>query len=315
MKKCKYPYLITCPIEFSGELPTYVSVTSKPCEDAENRLEIIDNQPAKGVKRKFGICTKQLKYGGRDFIVRFIEWMHLLHLMGVDKVHMTVTEVHEEMVKVLEHFEKLGYVEWKRYNDPTEIADHRMFSSQHRYLQMLVQNDCFYRVKDLYERIVLIDPDEMIVPVMESDRTWEDIWNRLNSSFYESDSMAIANIYFPNLREKYIPDIPNHHYMLQHIKRSPPELKPFNIHKSFFNPGNILAVHNHRAFRCLKSKTYWCRLAKVPLAIAQLNHYRNAVKDRFINGTLKDTVLWKYKEDLVKAVDGTLKQLDFEIFL
>jgi hypothetical protein len=180
---------------------------------------------------------------------------------------------------------------------------------------MLVLNDCFYRTKDLYERIILIDPDEIIVPVHEDDKTWQNIWDRLNSTFYESDSAAFANIYFPNLREKYFPEIPRHYYVLQHVKRSPPEVKPFNIHKSFFRPENILAVHNHRAFRCLKSKTYWCRLAKVPLEIAQLNHYRNAVKDRFANGTMKDTMIWKYKDELIKAVEETLEILDLKTLL
>lgn len=305
-----------CPIEFEGELPVSVSITSNPCDDAENRLDIIDNQPPKGVKQKFGICTKQLKYGGREFIPRFVEWIHLLQLMGVSKVHMTVTEVHEEMVKVLEYFEKLGYIEWKRYKDPTEIADHRMFSSQHRYLQMLILNDCFYRVKDLYEHIVLIDPDEMVVPLPETDFTWQDILNRLNKTFYESDSIGFANIYFPNLREKYFSDIPTYNYMLQHVKRSKPEVKPFQIHKSFFKPNNLLAVHNHRAFKCLKSKTFWCRLGKVPLNIAQLNHYRNTVRGRFVvNGTDEDKTIWKYKDKLVKAVDETLKELDFKPFV
>ena len=274
-------------------------------------MDIIDNQPLDGVKKKFGICTKQLKYGGREFIMRFIEWVHLLQLMGVEKVHMTVTEIHEEMKKVLEHFEQLGFVEWKLYKDPTEIADHRMFSSQHRYLQMLVINDCFYRTKDLYDYVVFIDPDEIVVPMLETDFTWENITNRLNSSFSDSDALMFANVYFPNLRSKQFPEIPNHNYMLQHVKRSKPELKPFNIHKSFFRPGNILAVHNHRAFRCLKSKTYWCRLGKVPPLYGQLNHYRNTVRERFTNGTDEDTTVWKYKTELVNAVKKTLSQLDF----
>jgi Glycosyltransferase family 92 len=307
------PYLITCPINFDGEFPTSVSLTAEPCDDAENRLKILDNQPPNGVKQKFGICTKQLKYGGREFIARFIEWVQMLRLLGVHKIHLNMAgPVHPEMEKVLTYYEKQDFIEWVRYQDPSEIADHRMFSSQHRYLQMLILNDCFYRTKDLYDHIVLIDPDEIIIPMKEEDLTWNDIWNRLNSTYYESDSVSFANVYFPSLRDKPWSDIPTYDYMLQHVKRSKPELKPFMIHKSFFRPENILVVHNHRAFRCLKSKTFWCRGSKVPLEISQLNHYRNTVKDRFLNKTIKDRTIWKYKNELMNAVEETLNKLNFQ---
>jgi Glycosyltransferase family 92 len=308
----KMSYLLSCPIDSDGELPKSVSLTTLRCADVTNRLDIIDNRPPNGVKQKFGICTKQLNYEGREFIVKFIEWIHLLQLMGVSKVHMTVIEVHEEMVQFLEYFEKLGFIEWKRYKDPKDIGDNKLFSSQHRFLQMLVENDCFYRTKDLYEHIVLIDPDEIIMPLNEADLTWEDVWNRLNLSRNDVDSVSFQDVYFPVTPDLPWPDIPTYDYMLQHVKRTIPNVNPNELQsKSFFQPDNVIVVYNHHAMFCLNSANNSCKIVEAPVSIAQLNHYRNEMKTK-VKANVKDRVIWKYKNELINAVEETLNHFNFQ---
>ena len=175
---------------------------------------------------------------------------------------------------------------------------------------MLVENDCFYRTRNLYEHIALIDPDEIIMPLIESDLTWEDVWNRLNLSSSDTDSVEFANVYFPQLNEKPWPEIPNYDYMLQHVKRTkidPNELQS----KSFFQPDNIIVVYNHKAWKCHGSSDFSCKTASAPSSVAQLNHYRNEMKKKVLSN-IKDRTIWKYKNELINAVEETLNYFNFQ---
>jgi hypothetical protein len=70
----KIAYLIECPCTtYENKLPTSVSLTAKPCDNAENNLKIINIQPVDGKMKKFGVCTKQVTYKTPDFTIRFVE--------------------------------------------------------------------------------------------------------------------------------------------------------------------------------------------------------------------------------------------------
>lgn len=64
--KFRSPYLIECPLNNNEKLPISLSLTSKPCDKAENNLKIINNQPIGGVKKKFGVCSNQKNYPNRS---------------------------------------------------------------------------------------------------------------------------------------------------------------------------------------------------------------------------------------------------------
>ena len=46
--------------------------------------------------------------------------------------------------------------------------------------------------------------------------------------------------------------------------------------------------------------------------MAQLSHYRENFKEPSDNITFVDTTLWRYKSELIEAVEETLKETSFE---
>ena len=272
---------------------------------------IIDRKPVDGVKKKFALCTKQLLFDKREQGVKVIEWVHMLRILGVDKVYIQIRNIHQDVIEVLNHLQSKDLLEWKYYADPSGTADTKLRTRQHRLLQMNVMNDCFYQVKNLYDFVAIFDPDEVIMPVMDEDRTWEDMFTRLDSSFFSSDAFAVENTYFPHQNLKPFENIPTHNYMLQHVQRSVKLLKKGDGEKSFFNTERVLVVHNHYALKCLYGiNNFYCRNPKVSLNISHVNHYRNEVESKF-NVTVLDTSIWKYKDSLIAKVQESLTEIQF----
>lgn len=216
----KLPHLITCPISNNMKIPQSVSLTTKPCDNAENNLKIINNQPLNGIKKKFGVCVKQITFEERNFAIKFIEWIHLLRFLGNEKVHFYVRYVHPDLNKVLKYLEEKEFIENLLFLEPSGIPD--VFDTPEGYSnEMAMLNDCFYRNRNLYEYIVIIDPDEVIVPTNANDMDWQSMVERvLDSSSRDFDSLVFDMVIFPHLEKNQVEGIPEYHYMLQHVKVS-----------------------------------------------------------------------------------------------
>lgn len=190
-----HPYLISCPLNDLKSLPASVSLTTSACSRAENNLKIIS--PAYNVKQKFGVCTSFINFESRDYGVRLIEWIHMLQLLGASKIQIYNRFVHSDVYKVLKYFEDVGMVELKQFFEPRNFELH---TSEAVAFQLNVLNDCFYRQRNKYEYIVVLDTDEIIMPVNEADKTWGDLINRILKEvegFEHVDSFSAENFYFP----------------------------------------------------------------------------------------------------------------------
>ena len=192
-----------------------MSLTLNPCDNAENNLKIIDNQPADGVKKEFGVCVKQLTYPHRDFIIRFIEWVHMLRILGNSKVHVYVRFFHPEMMKIIKHFELLGLVETYDFLEPACMSNDQLGTQNTMALEHAILNDCFYKVKNLYTYVAILDPDEIIMPANENDHSWQDLFKSFNQSF---DIYPSRMIFYPEFEEMLIDGVPSYFYMLTHVQ-------------------------------------------------------------------------------------------------
>ena len=303
-----YPYLIECP--FQGPTPSSVSLVEFPCDHAENNLKILDNQPTDGSKKRFGVCSKRARLTDRNFAIRFIEWIHMVQLLGAEKVHFSYEFVHPDLFKIINYFEEQGIIETWQYLNPSGIKDSEPVGRQSRQLQINVQTDCFYRVRNLYDFVAIIDFDEVIMPVIEEDLTWEDILKR---SAGDADAYVSKNVYYPDLRLKSKLEVPHFMYMLQHTARSRNFSKPERSVKSIFRTETVLTVHTHMPHQCigLQAPGYKCRYYDVPTNVSQNSHYRDHLDEEIFNITQEDRTIWKYKEKLVEMVEKTLKDTEF----
>jgi hypothetical protein len=216
----KAPYLLFCPLEIQGELmPKSVSVTIKQCEEAKNNLIIIDNQPHGGEKRKFGICTKQFTFKNREDTIKFVEWVEIMRILGAEKIHTFVREFHPELSRITRYYEQEGFIEAIPFKEPSGVSNARLHVRDSLFLELSVVNDCFYRVKNLYDFVAILDPDEIFLPLKESDRNWHDLLKNFED-YPKTDGYAIRSVMYPPGDGKVHDSIPGYMYMLQHTQVS-----------------------------------------------------------------------------------------------
>lgn len=304
----RYPYLIECP--FEGTAPVSVSLVANPCDNAENNLKILNARPVDGVKKRFGVCSKQVSLKNRNYTMRFVEWVHMVRLLGAEKVHFSYRYIHPEVFEVVRYFENQGMLETWEWFDPSNIHDTTDRSWQTRQLQVNLLVDCFYRVKNLYDYVVIIDYDELIMPVMKEDMTWEDIIKRMNCSEHR-DAYISQNVYYPEIEADPIEEVPKYLYMLQHVQRSQNFSNYGLAVKSILNTERVLSVHNHMPHQCISEK-YQCKLHDIPTNISQCSHYRDHLNDNStFHITIEDKTIWKYKDQLLIDVKQTLEKVKF----
>lgn len=199
-----------------------MSLTNTPCGFAENKLKIINNQPIDGIKKKFGVCVKQITLEHRNNTIKFIEWIHLLKILGADKIYIYNRYVHPETFKAMRYFEDQGILDVTSYLEHSHVPFH-LAKDPTRTVEILSITDCFYRIRNLYEYIIVIDPDKVPVP-LDNETTWHDFVNKFIVGKERRDYYSFHSLTYPDLGRNFNDKFPSYHYMLQHI-----DVKTFNL--------------------------------------------------------------------------------------
>lgn len=324
------PYVIACKVPQSHWLkgpPASVSMVEKPCDTPSNNLRVIYNKPER--KKDFAVCVKGLDFLHEDLSVRLVEWIELITLLGADKIFFYQLQVHPNVTKVLDHYQKLGKVHVTPLTLPGGQPNVPAF--QHMYLtkktnhkrqnELIPYNDCLYKHMYEYEYIALLDVDEVIMPV--KDATWQDLMKRvLNKAFKIRNetraSYNVRNVYFLDdllHSHGFFKDIPKYMHMLQHVYRSKNFTKPNQYIKCFHNPERVVTLHNHFPLACLGAG---CTSYPIETEDAQLQHYRaDCVKSlkkscvEYRENSVLDTTIWRYRDQLIDRVTRTLETLGF----
>lgn len=202
------PYVIACKIPQSHWLkgpPASVSMVEKPCDTATNNLRVIYNKPER--KKDFAVCVKGLDFLHEDLSVRLVEWIELITLLGADKIFFYQLQVHPNVTKILDHYQRLGKVHVTPLTLPGGQPNVPAF--QHMYLtkktnhkrqnELIPYNDCLYKHMYEYEYIALLDVDEVIMPVQ--DTTWQELMKRVLAKAFKirnetRASYNVRNVYF-----------------------------------------------------------------------------------------------------------------------
>lgn len=323
------PYLIACqiPKTFHHLVPISVSLVERICDTATNNLRVIYNKAVQ--KEGFAVCVKGLDFLYNDLSVRLIEWIELLNILGADKIFFYELHVHANVSKVLNYYVKEGKVEVTPITLPG--GQPNLAGFQHLYLtkrvnhkrqnELIPYNDCLYRNMYRYEYIVLLDIDEVIMPVQATN--WRELMDTvLKKALAEKNetraSYNVRNVYFLDdfiHSHGWFDDMPPYMHMLQHVYRSKNFTKPNQYIKCFHNPERALTLHNHFPLACLSQG---CTSYSINTADAQLQHYRaDCVKtlkkscDDFKQNSMIDTTIWRYKDSLINRTMTALHALGF----
>lgn len=126
--------------------------------------------PAK--RGQFAVCVKGLDFLQQDLSTRLVEWIELLGLLGADKIFLYELEVHPNISKVLNYYQKTGKIVLTPITLPGEQPN--IPGLRHMYLkskitskrqnEVIPYNDCLYRNLYSYDYIALMDTDEVILP-------------------------------------------------------------------------------------------------------------------------------------------------------
>lgn len=325
------PYLIACqiPKPFHGIVPASVSIVEKECDTATNNLRVIYNRPPDDKKKGFAVCVKGLDFLYDDLSVRLVEWIEMLNILGAEKIYFYELQVHPNISKVLKHYEREGKVQVT----PLTLSGGQpnVPGFQHLYLtkktnhkrqnEIIPYNDCLYKNMYMYDFITLLDIDEVIMPI--DDMTWHDLMKRVQPKALKIKnetypSYNVRNVYFLDHHQHehgWYKDIPKYLHMLQHVYRAQNYTKPNQYVKCFHNPERVLTLHNHFPLACLGGA---CQSYPVSTEDAQLQHYRaDCVKtlkkscDDYKEHSIKDTTIWRYKDELINRSVKTLETLGF----
>ena len=305
------PILITCVNPLQKLIPASVSVVAQQCDVPSNIFKVIYNRPENGARKTVAVCAKLHDFKD-DLSMMLIEWIEILLLLGADKVVINVVHVHPNMMKVISFYVETGRVDLELMSLPT--VDTGLL-----YNEMIAINDCFYKNIYKYDFVTSLDIDEILLPSRFEDRTWQDILkrvipkslpeNRDGFNTYEAE-MVLFNL-DNNHQGEIQPEVPSNYLFLQHVFRSKYFAGIGIGSKSFMGTKEIIVIHNHRAMHCVD----WCNIYFIEKEDAKVQHYRNGCgagfpKEKcevFKNITVRDATLWKYKKELVRNVQETIK--------
>jgi hypothetical protein len=308
------PYLISCENPLK-RIPKFVSIVEDRCDDAFNLLQVCYKPKSEKLKN-FVVCVKNMNFKN-DISSNLIEWLEILKIFKVDRVIVYVTEVHEEVMKVLTFYQSQGllHVNYMKYPELIDESPLQVLQNE-----MIPYQDCFYKSYNEFNYVVPIDIDEFIIPLKPEDRTWIDLMRRILSKKTENslyDSYEARNIHFyyvDDYLKKIHPERKVYHF-LDNTLRNPQHFDVRFGTKSFISTKRTLIVHNHYPLKCLK-KSQECNDYQIELEDGQLNHYRKTCtgdldsedcKKEEIDKAVNDTILWKYADELKKNVENTLK--------
>jgi len=339
------PFFLHCPLPEShqNQTPASVSLAPQPCAVATNNLRVLFNPlPENQTKKDFAVCVKGLAYPDVDLSARLVEWVELLTALGAEKIIAYNLEVHPNMSKVLEHYSKVGIMDLT----PLTLPGHQpnLPFIQTLYLknnalnqwqnEVVPYNDCFYRNMYRFKYIAILDIDEVIMPTKHD--SWSSMMEELMTA---SDPNTIGwnfrHVYFldgmteetdveredktgEESQEMPAPtsNIPEHLHMLNHVFRSANHSVAMSQTKSLVSTEKTSVVFNHFPLASLDG---FMTNHKVGIDIGQMHHYRGGCdfevykdcEERFLRHIVKDTVVWKWKKEVIRKSSNVLNKLGF----
>ncbi|VDP19302.1 unnamed protein product [Heligmosomoides polygyrus] len=314
------PNLITCPVPVRLRSATklYVSVTTSPCRAQRAALSVRINRSS-SKKEAVAVCVKGMDFQ-EDVSLRLLEWLEAQYLLGASIVTMYKYTVSKEVQKVLDHYESLGKLVQIPLTLPGHSPNLPLVRSQYisrnrqqkRRHELIPYNDCLYRHIPTHRYILILDIDELIVPLKH--RNYADLL-----AFIEEDSGSkrISSLSFSNVfKFPMNATTPEHLYMTRHSLRSRKTSNRRSYGKSLTNTVTVATVFNHFALHRLSPNV--TGTIYVPEQLGLKLHYKatcpiESHKEcaELQEDTVSDHSLDLFASELERRVNRTLRELNF----
>ncbi|KAK7071052.1 hypothetical protein SK128_020932 [Halocaridina rubra] len=333
-----HSYLFSCAVPLnlrdSGVYPANVSLSSQVCMNISTMLPVKKDGLDIGAgktefKKQFAVCVKGMDFT-KDLSARLLEWIELLFLLGADKIFFYNFRVHKNMEKVLNYHERKGKVKviplslpGDQPNDPdTRTFYLKRATWQKRRNEVVPYNDCLYSNLYLFEYVIPLDIDEVIMPV--KTYTWKEMLQGYRKEkpevFEKYSSFSAQNTYFLEVyNSSRAADIPSYYYMLQNRIRSANFSLFGHSVKSFVSTDLSKTIFNHYTLDPLyifKKANHVMNTSHV-----QMNHYKercpreiySQCQSKYLVYKVIDNTIDKYKNELMRNVESVIKKLNLPI--
>ncbi len=149
---------------------------------------------------------------------------------------------------------------------------------------------------------------------------WQEMLEHMESESYNrTTSFHFLNTYFMDdmlTKEEYESGdydqtIPSHMHMLRHVMRT--DKRPHTLFKSIIKTGEGKTMYSHYPTSCLRGYCY--NMAANPQTVGYMAHYRKTCQKavpecaNYLNQTVRDETLLRFKDRLVKRVSAALADL------
>jgi len=261
-------------------------------------------------KRDFCVCVS-VAFGNLNSF-RLIEWLEMMKLQGVSKIVSYDIGVDAEAVRILEQYEREGFVDFRKTNhfNPDEPLHHVLQSSSSI-------NDCMYRNMNEFNYVVVIDFDEVIVPQNPKHTRLRDLINDLNEAFDNPKNNRPCSYVFRNnyFFLDFAPDVNQSNLSTFLRYRNRVDVSPIEKHpKSIINPLACSHAHNHYCWGLNPPYLNDLQWSEVDPEVALSQHYKKChlsaeeCEVMMRNVSRLDSML-KYKDKLLSSMAKQLQIL------
>ncbi|KAM3724671.1 Beta-1,4-galactosyltransferase galt-1 [Dirofilaria immitis] len=322
------PNLISCPVpkyfEYSRNLT--ISLSKIACKSQEIAAQV-RMQPSKKEKKGIAVCVKGLDYL-EDMPERLVEWIEMQFITGADTITIYTYYVPYKMQKVLNYYSKQGTITVIPINLPGKSPNQAYIRSrfiwrnrqQKRRHELIPYNDCFYRHIDTHKFILILDIDEVIIPLKHEN--WSAMLDNIITTLYDKNSktaevtsISVRNVFkFPSNINSSNLAAPSYMYMLRNRRKSGTLSKPGEYGKAFINTDTVATVFNHFALH--RNRADVAKTLYVEPDVAIKLHYKAKCPiesgkqcEQLKDVTVDDTAMDRYAEQLTKQVTKVLNNL------
>ncbi len=287
--------------------------------DRSQRVKVpIEFPEPSGSRGSLAICVKPLT--GQFHTSRILEWIETQRLAGVHDFILYDTDLFGASRFVLEYYQSLGHVTSISFPYLTAILERAERNSsitpQERYAvyqqtYLVALHDCLYRFHKLYDYLVVIDVDELLLPASK-----EPLINSVRRAHVAHPEAAsflfLTSWHFEESGEVKNPAIPDYLYMQRYaIGSLPIDNQPKSIHVT----NRTVTFNFHVAITASEQEYTYVILPW--MEYGYLHHYRGLCKVKFapqvcsdiLHTAREDPVLPAYRQEVSRRVRQVLTHL------